>query len=186
MPIDVILTCLLIFFARICDVTLLSIRTVLITKGMSRVAAACGFVEVFIYMVILGKVVDKMDSIIYLLSYCAGFSAGTYIGTIVEKRLAFGDAQMRIILPIENKEVLTDLRDMGYGVTSFEGEGRSGKRLMLLINLKRKKINSVYDYLKEKEIPAFVSTNDITSYKGGYQGIHTNEGHFIQAQDTKK
>lgn len=169
MPTEVILTCVMIFLARICDVTLMSVRTIFLTKGMSKLAAFVGFFEVLVYMKVLGAIMAVVDQPHYLISYCLGFATGLYVGTIVENKLAFGDAQMRAILPTNYEHIIPDLRDMGFGVTSFYGEGRDGKRLMLLINLKRKRIGDAYDFFRENDIPAFVSTNDITSYKGGYQ-----------------
>lgn len=175
MPLEVILTCIMIFFSRICDVTFMSLRTILMTKGIKKIAAFMAFFEVLIYMTVLTRIVNGLSDPVYLLSYCAGFATGTFIGTTIEQQLAFGDSQMRIIISGDDHSLVDELRKMGYGVTVFDGEGKDGKRLMLLINLKRKKIKTVYKYISEKGIRAFVSTNDITSYKGGYQTVVPNE-----------
>lgn len=176
---EMVMTCLFIFFARICDVTFMSIRTILLTKGMAKLAAFLGFFEVIIYIAVLSKVVNALDNPTYLLSYAAGYAAGNYIGSKIEAFLAFGDAQMRIILPQSNDNIVCDLRDKGFGVTVFRGEGRDGERIMLLINLKRKKIGEVYNYLSENKIDAFVSTNDITSCLGGYN-MASQKKHFVK------
>ncbi|EHL18144.1 hypothetical protein HMPREF9630_01139 [Peptoanaerobacter stomatis] len=170
--IDMFFMCLFIFLARISDVTFMSIRTILLTKGMSKLAAFMGFFEVTIYIIVLGKVVNSLDNPFYLISYALGYAAGNFIGSKIESFLAFGDAQMRIVLPSSQYSVVDDLRGMGYGVTVFRGEGKDGERIMLMINLKRKQIGNIYDYIKAKEIKAFVSTNDITSYAGGYHNVN--------------
>ena len=174
--VETILMCLFIFFARICDVTFMSIRTILLTKGMPKLAAVFGFFEVIIYISVLGKVISTLDNPIYLISYGLGYSAGNYVGSKIENMLAFGDAQVRIILDSEYHSVVDGLRDKGVGVTVFKGEGRDGQREMLLINLKRKRIKEIYEYFNEKNIKAFISTNDITSYSGGY---HVSSRRFI-------
>lgn len=176
---QMIITCLFIFFARICDVTFMSVRTILLTKGMARLAAFLGFFEVIIYITVLGKVVNALDNPTYLLSYAAGYAAGNYIGSKIEAFLAFGDAQMRIILPKADEKIVDDLREKGFGVTVFRGEGKDGERIMLLINLKRKKIGEVYNYIDEHQVNAFVSTNDITSCVGGYH-VASQKKHFIK------
>lgn len=181
MPTKVILTCILIFLSRICDVTLMSIRTIFLTKGMAKRAMIIGFFEVSVYMSVLGKMMSVIDQPQYFLAYCFGFATGIFVGAKIEQKLAFGDAQMRAILPIENKNIIDELRDMGFGVTSFIGEGKDGERLMILINLKRKRIGEVYDYFTKNDIPAFVSTNDITSYKGGYQESATLKSNFMKS-----
>lgn len=165
-----LLMCIFIFCSRICDVTCMSIRTILLTKGMPKLAAMFGFFEVTIYIVVLGKVISTLDNPFYLISYGLGFSTGNLVGSKIENILAFGDAQVRIILGRENQHqsVVDDLRKLGFGVTIFRGEGRDGEKEMLLINLKRKRITEIYDYFKQNDVKAFISTNDITSYAGGY------------------
>ena len=130
-------------------------------------AALIGFFEVIVYMKVLGDVVSQLDKWWYLLAYATGFSLGNLIGAKLEHRLAFGDAQMRLIIREEYRYIVDELREKGFGVTVFKGEGREGERLMVLITLKRKRVKEVYDYLKEKDINVFVSVNDITSYSGG-------------------
>ena len=163
----VILNMILIIVLRICDVSLATTRTILLTKGKSNIAALIGFFEVIVYMKVLGDVVSQLDKWWYLLAYATGFSLGNLIGAKLEHRLAFGDAQMRLIIREEYRYIVDELREKGFGVTVFKGEGREGERLMVLITLKRKRVKEVYDYLKEKDINVFVSVNDITSYSGG-------------------
>ncbi len=163
----VILNMLLIILLRICDVSLATTRTILLTKGKSNIAAVIGFFEVIVYMKVLGDVVSQLDKWWYLLAYAIGFSLGNLIGSKLENKLAFGDAQMRLIIREEYRFLVDELRDKGFGVTVFKGEGREGERLMVLITLKRKRVKEIYDYLKLKEINVFVSVNDITSYSGG-------------------
>lgn len=164
----VFLNMLLIIVLRICDVSLATTRTILLTKGMSKIAAAIGFVEVIVYMKVLGNVVSQLDNWWYLLAYAFGFSLGNFIGSKLERYLAFGDAQVRMIISHSCIFVVDDLRAKGFGVTVFKGEGKEGERLMILITLKRKRVKEIYEYLKKNEIKAFVSVNDISSYSGGF------------------
>lgn len=163
-----IINMLMIIALRICDVSLATVRTILLTKGMSKVAAMIGFVEVIVYIKVLGNVVSQLDNWWYLIAYAIGFSLGNLIGSRVERLLAFGDVQMRLIINNEYRYIIDELRAKGFGITIFRGEGKDGERLMVLITLKRKRVNEVYDYLQKKEIKAFISVNDITSHSGGY------------------
>ncbi|MBP2026815.1 uncharacterized protein YebE (UPF0316 family) [Acetoanaerobium pronyense] len=163
-----IINMLMIIALRICDVSLATVRTILLTKGMSKVAAMIGFVEVIVYIKVLGNVVSQLDNWWYLIAYAIGFSLGNLIGSRVERLLAFGDVQMRLIINDESRYIIDELRAKGFGITIFRGEGKDGERLMVLITLKRKRVNEVYDYLQKKEIKAFISVNDITSHSGGY------------------
>lgn len=165
-----LLTMFLIMLFRICDVSLATMRTILLTKGMAKIAAFIGFFEVIIYIKVLGSVVNQLDNWFYLLAYAVGFSLGNLIGSRLERFFAFGDAQMRIILSDKDSYAIQDLRDKGFGVTVFRGEGRDGERLMVLITLKRKRVGEVFDYMSKKGIKTFISVNDISSQMGAYMG----------------
>lgn len=155
-------------FLKIIDVTLATTRTILLTKGKAKTAAVIGFFEIIVYIKVLADIVSNLDKWYFLVAYAVGFSLGNYIGSLVEQKLAFGDVQIRLIIAEKYYYVIDELRALGFGVTSFNGEGRDGERKMILITAKRKKIDSIYSYLAKNNIEAFVSINDITSYKGGY------------------
>lgn len=165
----VLVMSLIICLSRICDVTLMSVRTILLTKGMPKIAAFLGFFEVMIYISVLGSIVSKLNNPFYLIAYCTGYASGIYIGSKVEAALAFGEAQMRIIVSADHQQMADDLRNMGFGVTTFVGQGRDAQRIMMLINLKRKSIKHVYEYISKNDIKAVVSTNDISSTLGAYE-----------------
>jgi len=113
----------LIFFARVVDVTLSTIRTLMVVQGRKPLAALIGFFEVGIYISVLGKVVTSLDNPYNLLAYCAGFAAGNYVGITIENKIALGNLSAQIILKTaENKELVDTLRDNGFGVTVIQGQ----------------------------------------------------------------
>lgn len=134
---------------------------------MSKIAAMIGFVEIIIYIKVLGTVVNELDNIYYLLSYATGFSLGNIIGTKVEQYLAFGDVQVRVIIDELKHDIVDKLRAEGYGVTTFKGMGRDGEKLMILVTLKRKRLNDLYACMHKEGLDGFITVNDITAYKGG-------------------
>lgn len=160
--------CILIVALRIVDVSLSTTRTILLTKGKAKTSACIGFFEIIIYTKVLADIVNNLDKWYYLISYAVGFSLGNYIGSKLERRLAFGDVQIRMIINHEFYYIINELRNLNFGVTTFTGEGRDGARKMILITAKRKRVNELYRYLHSNNIEAFVSVNDITSYSGGY------------------
>lgn len=164
----ILFSCIVIMTLRIIDVSLATTRTILLTKGKAKTAAAIGFFEILIYTKVLADIVTNLDKWYYLISYAIGFSLGNYIGTKIERRLAFGDVQIRMIVNSEYYYIIDELRSLHFGVTTFIGEGRDGERKMILITAKRKRVNELYHYLQSNKIEAFVSVNDISSYSGGY------------------
>ncbi|MFZ5353818.1 MAG: DUF2179 domain-containing protein [Bacillota bacterium] len=165
---DVLLQAMFIFFARILDVSMGTMRMILLVKGNRRIAAFIGFFEVMVFVIVLGKVVSGLSNPIYILAYCTGFACGNFVGSKIEERLSFGRLIAQIIVSDITSGIVEKLRDSGYGVTVFEGEGRDGKRYMLNIILERKKLNELKGIIENFEANAFITTMDIRSSLGGY------------------
>ena len=128
----------LVFLARITDVTLGTLRIIFTSRGKRNIAPLLGFIEVFIWIVVVSQIVKSVNSITAYIGYAAGFAAGTYLGMKIEERLALGTLVLRIILPTGGDEMAASLRLAGYGVTIVNGEGSTGsvKLLYTVINAK--------------------------------------------------
>src|SRR3954467_8409400 len=88
---------LLIFLARMCDVTLGTLRNVFISKGLRRVVPVLGFFEVLIWLISIRQIMKYLDNPMCYLGFAGGFSMGTYVGMLVERKLALGMQVLRII-----------------------------------------------------------------------------------------
>lgn len=162
---------LLIFFARVSDVTLATIRMLMVVQGRKIQAAIIGFFEVSIYVTALSKVVSSLDNIGNLLAYALGFACGNYIGIIIENRIALGNLAAQIILKGSNEnniELIETLRGNGFGVTVLEGHGKEGSREILHIAINRKDLNKLKDLVYSYDEDAFIIANTISPISGGY------------------
>ncbi len=160
---------LFIFCARVSDVTLATIRMLMVVQGRKIQAAIIGFFEVSIYVTALSKVVSSLDNIGNLLAYALGFACGNYIGITIENRIALGNLAAQVVLKADNNEELIEsLRESGFGVTVLQGHGREGTREILNLTINRKDLDKlksiVYDYDEE----AFITTNSVNPISGGY------------------
>ena len=160
---------LFIFFARVTDVTLSTIRMLMVVQGRKVQAAIIGFFEVSIYVTALGKVVNSLDNIWNLLAYALGFACGNYVGITIENRIALGNLAAQVVLKADNNdELVKKLRESGFGVTVLEGHGREGTREILNLAINRKDLDKlksiVYDYDKD----AFITTSSVNPISGGY------------------
>ena len=106
----------IVFFARIADVTLGTLRIIFTSRGKRNIAPILGFVEVFIWIVVVGQIVKNVHSFTAYFGYAAGFAAGTYIGMKIEEKLALGTLVLRIILAEGGDEMAHNLREAGYGL----------------------------------------------------------------------
>ena len=109
---------LLIFLARVSDVTLGTIRIVFVSKGFKLLAPILGFFEVFIWLLAMSKVIQNLDYWLYYVAYSAGFAVGNYVGLSIEERLALGYINLRIITMDSPEKLISRLSGEGFGVTS--------------------------------------------------------------------
>ncbi|MDF2521013.1 MAG: hypothetical protein K0R84_1641, partial [Clostridia bacterium] len=150
------------------DVSLGTLRTILLVKGQRKIAAFIGFFEVMIYLVVLGNVVGNIDKPILIVAYGLGYASGNVIGSKLEERLSIGRVLVQIILKDLGCQLVDALRDAGFGVTIFEGHGMEGSSYMLNVITERKKLKEMQKIINEQDNGAFVTTMDIRSSLGGY------------------
>lgn len=158
----------LIFFSRVADVSLGTLRIIYLTRGRSKLAAAIGFVEVLIYIVALAAVMQHLDHPINVLIYALGFSVGNYVGSWVEEKVAVGFVNVQVILKQACTDYEDNLREMGYGVTAVDCFGKEGPHRILYILMKRRDLPSFLAEIQEKNEEAFISIMDTRKIMGGY------------------
>ena len=107
MDISILILCIKIFLVRIIDVSLGTFRTIITVKGKALYASIIGFIEVFVWFIIVREALNTdIDSIWIAISYSLGFSTGTYIGSILSKKFIEGTLSVQIIT---NKYNLVDI-----------------------------------------------------------------------------
>lgn len=158
---------LIIFAARIFDVTLGTLRIIFVSRGKRNLAPVLGFFEVLIWIVVISQLVQNLDSITAYIGYAAGFAAGNYIGMWLEDKLALGTYILRMITAEEVGELVGRLRDAGYGVTCVEGEGTKGRVHLVYTVVKRRNVEQVLAIIHEVKPNAFVSMEEIRSSEKG-------------------
>lgn len=154
---------LLIFLARVADVSLGTMRIIFVSKNLKKLAPLVGFFEVFIWINVIGQVMQNVNSVIHYISYAAGFAAGNYVGIVIEERLAVGHVIARIITKEKTDDFLKFLKKEKCGVTIIDAKGITGNVKILFTVVKRKKLDMIYEAI-DKYIPdSFVSVEDVKS-----------------------
>ena len=160
---------LFVFFARVSDVTLSTIRTLMVVQGRRVQAALIGFFEVSIYVTALSRVVNDLNDPKKLLSYALGFACGNFIGITIENKIALGNLAAQVILKTsDNEKLIEDLRKSGFGVTVIEGYGREGTREILNIAINRKDLDNLKTKVYGYDEDAFITVSSISPISGGY------------------
>lgn len=158
---------LLIFAARILDVSIGTIRIVFVSRGQKAVAPLLGFIEVIIWLLAISQIIRNLSNAACYVAYGGGFAAGTYIGLLIEEKLAIGTLLIRIITRREAGELIHELRVSGYGVTSIPAEGSSGRVDVIYTIIKRSSLKDVIKMIERFNPKAFYSIENVQSVREG-------------------
>ena len=158
----------LIFLAKLLEVSIATVRVVLTARGNRIVASLLAAVEITIWLVvtstvILGITEDPLRAVAFGLA----FVFGIYLGIMIEDKLALGLAQVEIIAEFDlAKRITKRFRDRGYGATTFDCEGMDGKKLSIVLKIRRKDVPITIELLKEYK-DLFVTVSDIRKLSMG-------------------
>lgn len=159
---------LIIFFLRIVDVSLATIRMLLIMRGAKLAVAVIGFCEILIWIFAIGNALNNLQSLWHVIGYAGGFAAGSFVGMLIEEKLAYGFVTIRIMSKDNKRELAESLRKLGFGLTEFAGQGREGFVNLLVVVVKRRDIPRVMDEITRREPGAFVTVEDTKQVNRGW------------------
>lgn len=151
----------LIFLARISDVTIGTIRIVMVAKGQKMIAPILGFFEVLIWLLAISKIIQNLDNWVCYVAYGAGFATGNYIGMIIEEKLAVGIVQLQIITRTEAHKLIEKLKLDGYGITHQEAHGAIEDVSIIYSIVKRTDLPRVVEIIRNYNPNAFYSIADV-------------------------
>lgn len=159
---------LLIFFARIVDQSLGTLRIIFVSKSYRKLAAIIGFFESLIWLIAISQIIQNLDNWVSFIAFAGGFSMGNYVGIYLEGKLAMGMQCIRIITNEDATELVNELRDSKYGVTTVSATGVTGRVRLILMIVKRKELPKINEVIKRRNPKAFVSVEDIRSVQEGF------------------
>ena len=158
----VLTTGLLIFIARVIDVSLGTMRTISTIQGRTKLAFLLGLLEISIWVFIISAVLKNIsENPVIGIFYALGFATGNAVGIILERKIAFGHVNLRIITTQNDNTIASKVRMLGYSVTSFRGEGRSGPVTELYILCRRRDLNHILSLVRGVEPDIFFVTEPV-------------------------
>ncbi|MHB1168453.1 MAG: DUF2179 domain-containing protein [Longimicrobiales bacterium] len=158
----------LIFVLRIFDVSLSTLRILLSMRNQRVMVPIIGFFEVLIWIFAVGSAIRNLESVWHVLGYAGGFAMGNIVGLWIEGKLAIGLATLRIISRAGGVEIAEALRDRGYGVTEFFGQGREGRVEIVYTAVARREIPRVLDEVGRWDPEAFVTVEEPREIRRGW------------------
>ncbi len=157
-----------IFFARIIDVSLGTVRMILTIRGERYISAVIGFFEIMVYVVALGKVIGSLDEPVRLILYCLGFASGIVVGSWLEGVLALGHQEIQVIIDNDHQDLVEQLRGEGYAITTWKAEGLQGPKLVMNLVVKRCLALKIAERIREYDEHAFIIFMEPKTFAGGY------------------
>lgn len=152
---------ILIFFARITDVSIGTIRIIFVSRGNKLIAPFLGFFEILIWVFAISNIMQHLNNIFTFIAYAAGFAVGNFVGMKIEEHLALGISLIRVITKKEATQLVKVMQDKGYGTTVVDAHGRDDEVNILYTVVKRKDIENTIGLIKEYNPNAFYTIEDI-------------------------
>lgn len=157
-----------IFALRIFDVSLGTVRLIVMVRGHRAVAAAIGFFEVLVWIIAVGNALQHLSSPYHVVGYAGGYAAGTYVGIGAERLLALGKVVVRAIIPDEDDgRTARALREEGYALTEIDGRGREGPVDVLNAVVDRKEAPRVVEAIEAQAPRSFITIEELRTTRGG-------------------
>ncbi|MCD4709449.1 MAG: DUF2179 domain-containing protein [Bacteroidales bacterium] len=158
---DFVVLPILIMMARIVDVSLDTIRVIMVAKGYRNLAPFVGFFQSLIWLITITRIMANLDNWFTYLGYAMGFGLGTYVGMILEGKLALGYELVRVITKRGADDLIEGLREKGYPVTTLAGMGREGEVGVLYIIIRRRVLREVIGIIQSYNPNAFYTIEDM-------------------------
>ena len=158
---------LIVFLARVMDVTLGTMRIIFLSRGRKIIAPLLGFVEVFIWITVVSQIVGGVHNYVAYLAYAAGFAVGNYFGMVLEERLAIGTLVVRAFLPKEGAALVKNLHNRGYGVTYVDGHGVNGPVQVIYTIVMRRELPEVVGIIQDTYPKVFFTVEELRSVQQG-------------------
>jgi len=158
---DYVLMPLLIFVARIGDVSMNTLRIMFMMNGKKGLVPVLGFFEALIWLLAIGQIFQNVDNPISYIAYAGGFATGTYVGMALEEKLAIGRVLVRVITPQPHPHLLEFMKEKNYRFTNVGGEGRFGKVNLLFTVMKRDTLQEFITKVKEVDEKAFYTIESV-------------------------
>ncbi|WP_067542591.1 DUF2179 domain-containing protein [Algoriphagus sanaruensis] len=152
---------LLIFVARIGDVSINTLRIMFMMNGKKNIVPILGFFEAMIWLLAIGQIFQNVNNPLSYIAYAGGFATGTYVGMTLDEKLALGRVLVRVITPHPLPDLIEFMKEKNYRFTNVGAEGRYGKVNLLFTVMKRDQLQEYISKVKEIDEKAFYTIESV-------------------------
>jgi len=152
---------LLIFLARVVDVTIETVRNIFIIKGFKYIVALIGFIEVLVWLLALQQIMKNLNNPACFIAYAAGVSTGNFIGIWITEKLSLGLVEIKLITQKDPSDLMDELSQTRCRLSRLEAEGAQGSHTILFSVMPRRSMESALKRIKAFDPRAFYTVEDI-------------------------
>ena len=166
-----LLLCLKVFFARVIDVSLGTVRTILVVKGKRGISTCIAFIEAFIYFVVVREALNtELASLFIVIAYAGGFACGTLLGGFLSDKFIDGTLGVQVITSKKDDAMIKEIRKEGYAVSVVDVKGQDDhkEKYMLFIEINKHHVNHLREVIKRLDAKAFLVVNETKYVQNGF------------------
>lgn len=156
-----------IFLAEMCVVTLGTLRIIFLSRGNKYLAPCLGFFEILIWLFAISQIMQNLNNITCFMAFALGFTSGNLLGILIERKLAMGLLNIRIITHRDGNSLVDGLRKASFGVTSVRGQGSMGPVQIIMTVVPRRAFQSVVNLIEEFDPKAFYAVDELQVASAG-------------------
>lgn len=162
------ITYILIFLFKVLENALGTLRMILISNGKKQIGAILQLIISLVWilstsMVISNIINDPLKIIVFML----GSYFGSLVGSRLEEKLALGSNLVMVITNKYANQMIRTIRKKGFALTTFKGKGQNDFKTVLIIIVKRKLRNEIFNIVKKYDSEAMIILGN-ASATGGY------------------
>lgn len=169
----------LIFIARVADVSIGTIRVILVMQGKKDLAPLLGFFESIIWLLAIGQIFQHIDNPVSYISYATGYAFGTYMGIILEEKMALGRVVVRVITSLPANDLIEYLERKDHRYSNIDATGNDGKVNIIFTVVKRNTLKELIPKIKEYNPKAFFTIEGVKRVSDEDVAIRENKGVII-------
>ena len=158
---DYLVLPLLIFVARVADVSLATMRVMYIMNGARRWAPFLGFFEALIWLLAIGQIFQNISNVYSYLAYASGYASGTYIGMRIEAKIAMGRMVVRVISKQDTMDLIDWLVSAGYRYNTVEATDNEGNANILFTVIPRSKLDGFLKAVRYFQPDAYYTVESV-------------------------
>ena len=159
---------LLIFILRVSDMSLDTLRVLVVMRGKKGIAWVLGFMQSAIFVLAISSVLSNLDNPINVLGYAGGFATGNVVGMLIEERLAIGHVHISVVSPKLGTALAEQMRSEGFAITEIPARGRDGTVTLLNCSVLRRHVDRVYKIVNQVDPEAFITAEDVRPVRRGF------------------